>query len=207
MTRRRLLALFGAIPLLGGLAPVLSFLARERAPERVIPHGGFRAGYFPNVRLQTHEGETVRFYDDLIKDRAVVVNVVDTRSAMCHAVTHHLRLVQQALGQRMGRELSIYSLAADPEKDTPAVLKRYAEAHGVGPGWLFLTGERDDLELLRQKLGFLDPEPVADDEGESHLAMMRYGNEAHEQWAACPALSNQEQMVEQISWMLIDRRA
>lgn len=36
--------------------------------------GGFRAGYFPNVVLRTHENQAVRFYDDLLKEKVVVIN-------------------------------------------------------------------------------------------------------------------------------------
>ena len=31
-------------------------------------------GYFPNYQLTTHEGEQVRFYEDLVRDRKVLIN-------------------------------------------------------------------------------------------------------------------------------------
>ena len=39
------------------------------------PRGGLAwRDYFPNVELTTHRGEQVRFYDDLIKGKVVVIN-------------------------------------------------------------------------------------------------------------------------------------
>lgn len=35
-------------------------------------------GYFPNTELVTHENETVRFYDDLVVGKCVVVNFMYT---------------------------------------------------------------------------------------------------------------------------------
>ena len=32
------------------------------------------AGHFPNVVLRTHEGRNVRFYDDLLKGKIVLIN-------------------------------------------------------------------------------------------------------------------------------------
>ena len=34
------------------------------------------ADYFPNVELVTHEGKTVRFYDDLLKGKSVAINMI-----------------------------------------------------------------------------------------------------------------------------------
>src|SRR5947199_2197693 len=52
-----------------------------------------------------------------------------------------------------GKDLFFYSISLDPEHDTPAVLKAYAEKFHVGPGWLFLTGKKDDITLVAKKLG------------------------------------------------------
>ena len=39
------------------------------------PRGGLAwRNYFPNMELTTHNGERVRFYDDLLKGKVVVIN-------------------------------------------------------------------------------------------------------------------------------------
>ena len=180
---------------LAALAPVAgALLAREttRAPEAAGPPklrpGGFRAGYFPNVVLRTHEGREVRFYDDLLKGKNVVINMMYTvcPDGFCPLFTANLVALQRALGARVGRDIFMYSITLKPEEDTPSVLARYALDHRVRPGWWFLTGQRDDIELLRRKLGFVDPDPVVDADSAQHTGVIRYGNEPLERWGAMP---------------------
>src|SRR5260370_39355035 len=94
----------------------------------------------------------------------------------CHGVTPNLLPVQKLLGDRVGRDVFIYSITLKPSEDTPEVLKRYAEARGVGPGWWFLTGDREDIELVRHKLGAVDPDPAVDADTSQHTGMIPYGN-------------------------------
>ena len=93
------------------------------------------AEYFPNVPLITQDGKKVRFYDDLLKGKAVVINAIYTHCTdRCPLSTARLAQVQRLLGDRVGNEIFFYSLSIDPERDTPEVLKAYAEKFHVGPG-------------------------------------------------------------------------
>lgn len=138
---------------LGALAAAL--LAQATLAQATAARGAsWDEGYFPNAPLLTHEGESVRFYDDLIRDRIVVINFVYTDCPdVCALSTARLAEVQRRLGERVGRELFFYSISLDPERDTPEVLARYARALGVGPGWLFLTGDGERVAEVRYKLG------------------------------------------------------
>ena len=178
--------------------------AKPRTTARFAPTpGGFGAGYFPNVTLRTHEGKEVRLYDDLLKDKVVLINFMYARcEGICPGTTANLRKVQNQLGDAVGRDVFMYSFTLKPEEDTPEVLRIYAEAHGVKPGWLFLTGSPDDMGLLRRKFGFVDPSPEVDADKSSHIGVVLYGNVAQQQWAACPCLSNPRVMLEQVLWML-----
>ena len=174
----------------------------EAITRRTHEKGGPRAAYFPNFVLRTHEDKRVHFYDDLIKGKIVVINMMYAQcEGICPAMTANLVRVQRALGDRVGRDIRMYSLTLQPELDTPGALKSYAEMHGVGPGWLFLTGKRREMEILRRKLGFFDPDPAVDRDKSQHAGFVRFGNEALDRWAACPALSNPEQIVRSILWM------
>jgi protein SCO1/2 len=64
----------------------------------------------------------------------------------------------------------------------------YAKTYGVGPGWMFLTGKKDDIELLRHRLGFVDIDPVVDADPEQHIGTVRIANEPMHRWAMSPAL-------------------
>ena len=151
---------------------------RERLAERS----------FPNVTLTTHEGRKVKFYDDLIKDKIVIINFMYVRcDGKCPGTTANLVQVQKLLGDRIGKDIFIYSITLKPEEDTPKILKAYAKAYKVKPGWEFLTGDPKDIELLRQKLGFIDRDPERDANKANHIGMLRWGNEPHTLWAGCPA--------------------
>ena len=151
---------------------------RERLAERS----------FPNVTLTTHEGKKVKFYDDLLKDKIVIINFMYVKcDGKCPGTTANLVQVQKLLGDRVGKDIFIYSITLKPEEDTPKTLAAYAKAYKVGPGWKFLTGNPKDIELLRQKLGFIDRDPVRDANKSNHIGMLRWGNEPHTLWAGCPA--------------------
>jgi protein SCO1/2 len=143
---------------------------------------------FPNVTLTTHEGKKVKFYDDLLKDKIVVINFMYVKcEGTCPGTTANLVKVQKLLGDRVGKDIFMYSITLKPEEDTPEKLAAYAKAYKVAPGWQFLTGDPKDVELLRQKLGFFDRDPVRDANKSNHVAMLRWGNEPHTLWAGCPA--------------------
>jgi protein SCO1/2 len=161
---------------LGGAT--LAGLAGRRAmaePERAR-HGGTRATALPNIPLVTHDGQTVRFYDDLIRGKVVAINMMYAEcEGICPLATSNLVHVQALLGARVGRDVFLYSLTLQPELDTPARLQEYAAMHGVQPGWWFLTGARADLEQLRYRLGFFDLNPVVDGDKATHTGMVRIG--------------------------------
>ena len=150
----------------------------------------------PNVELTTHEGEVVRFYDDLIKDKKVVLNFIYKRcTGICVPVTRNLVRVQELLGDRVGKDIFFYSVTLDPERDSPEELAEYAADMGVGPGWRFLTGSAEDCELIRRSLGFVDPDPVVDADRTNHAGNVLFGYEPLMLWAACPGELDAEALV------------
>ncbi len=194
-SRRGLLAGMGALGLAGlgawhGLG--------KRAPA--APRGAARASALPNVTLYTHEGKAVRFYDDLIRGRVVAINMMYAQCAgICPLGTSNLLRVQAMLGERAGREVFLYSITLRPGQDTPRGLKLYAERHGVGPGWQFLTGEPADIRLLRYRLGFYDRDADIDAVDETHTAMVRIGNDASRRWTMAPVLAEPRQILATIN--------
>ena len=128
----------------------------------------------------------------------------------CPGTTANQVKVQKLLGDRVGKDIFIYSITLKPEEDTPKVLAEYAKAYKVGPGWQFLTGHPKDIELLRQKLGFIDRDPVRDADKSNHIGMLRWGNEPHTLWAGCPALLPPAKIVKEIGlvdWPAADESA
>lgn len=132
----------------------------------------------------------MRFYDDLVKFKVVAINFMFTTcTRFCPANTSNLGKVQAALGERAGRDVTFLSISLDPEHDTPEALRRYAKAHGAGPGWYFLTGRPADIERLRRSLGAYDLDPVVDADRTQHTGIVILGNEPRGRWKAISALS------------------
>ena len=143
----------------------------------------------PNPEVWTHRGRRVRFYDDLVRDRVVILNVMYTGCGYtCPLVTQNLLAVQELLADRIGRDLFIYSLSLQPELETPALLADYATQHGIAPGWELLTGRPAELARLRDSLGFRSADPEAAILLDEHTGMLRYGSDALDRWAHLPAL-------------------
>src|SRR5262245_24128653 len=152
------------------------------------PRTPWNASYFPNVPLTTQDGERIGFYD-LIKGKTVAIELMYTSCEFaCPLETARLAQVQNMLGDRMGRDIFFYSISIDPKRDTPAVLKSYAEKYGAGPGWKFLTGKASDIELLSRKLGLYSPPNPKDKDG--HTPTLLIGNEPSGQWTRASALDN-----------------
>lgn len=186
MDRRTALISFGTLA--AGIAAGPARAAPPAAP------GSRWAHYFPNFLLRTQDDEPVRFYDDLVKDRIVAINFMYVHCAdgQCAPATANLVRVQQLLGERVGRDIFMYSITLDPANDTPALLKKYAGTFGVKPGWRFLTGEAPHIELLRRKLGFYDLDPAVDKDPSAHTGMLRFGNDQLNWWASCGTLLRPE---------------
>jgi protein SCO1/2 len=179
-------------------APVM---ASQGSAAAAADDSRWGADFFPNVALTTHQGKTVRFYDDLVKGKIVAIDLIYTTCKYaCPLETARLAQVQRLLGDRMGRDVFFYSITIDPDHDTPTVLAEYAEKYRAGPGWLFLTGAKADIELIGKKLGiYAGPDPSNPD---GHVPYLLVGNQSTGQWMRNSATDNPKFIARTIGeWM------
>jgi protein SCO1/2 len=156
-----------------------------------------------NISLQTQEDRSVRFYDDLVKKKVVVISFMFTGCReVCPRTTATMRKIQDAFGDRMGKDLFLYSISLDAEHDTPGVLLRHAQATGAKRGWSFLTGKKEEIEALRRNIGMYDPDPVVDADKTQHGAFLVLGNEATGRWLMMPAVGATERIFQSLQRML-----
>ena len=88
-----------------GAAGALAVAATSLGPWPASADAPWGPDYFPNVPLVTHDGRTVRFYDDLLKGKAVAINVVYTTCRdECPVETAWLVQVQRRLGDVLLRD-------------------------------------------------------------------------------------------------------
>src|SRR6185369_15463973 len=163
INRRGMFGRLAAVPLAVGVAASAQGGQKRGAPAAAPPAGKrtfapplsgretVRRRYFPDVELVTSEGDKVRFYDDLIKDKIVILNLMYAKcDGVCPITTSNLKAVRKILSRDVDHDIFIYSMTVKPEQDSPAALKDYARVHGVSdPRWLFLTGKPADVDLLR----------------------------------------------------------
>ena len=176
------------------LAPVLA----ASGPVRAAPAGP-RAGYFPNTIVQTHDGRKLRFYDDVVRGKVVVFNMMySVCTGICPGNTANLLQVQQTLGDRLGKDIFMVSMTLQPEFDTPKALNDYVKSYGIKTGWTFLTGQPKEMDVIRRKLGFFNDDPKIDSDLANHTGMVRIGNETLDRWFMMPALSAPKQIARAI---------
>jgi len=148
------------------------------------------ASYFTNLELVTQDNRSVRFYDDLLKDKIVLIDFIFTTcKAACSPMTANLAKVQRYLGDRVGKDVVMITISVDPETDTPEVLKKYAEEFKAKPGWYFLTGKKENVDWVLYKLG-----GYVEDKS-THSTALLIGNVASGQWVRLLALTPASEIV------------
>lgn len=118
------------------------------------PESSAAQRYFTDTELINQNGESVRFYSDLLKNRIVVINTFFTECvSVCPLLNRNMQAIQDWLGDRLNRDVLLLSISVDPVTDTPARIREYAQRFHAKPGWVFLTGKKENVELVLQKLG------------------------------------------------------
>lgn len=143
------------------------------------------ADYFPNHLLLTQDNKPVRFYNDMLKDKVVLINFMFTTcQGVCSPMTANLVKVQQYLGDRVGREINMITITVDPTTDTVRVLKNYTEKFKIKPGWYFLTGKKENVDWVLYKVGGYVKNKA------EHTSMLVMGNDVTGEWVKLPAMAS-----------------
>jgi cytochrome oxidase Cu insertion factor (SCO1/SenC/PrrC family) len=144
---------------------------------------------FNDVTLTNHHGKRVQFFTDLVKDRAVVLNFFYTNcEKACPDSNVKIARLRRDLQPIFGRSLRFISISVDPERDTPAVLARYArmvvaEADNPDmPDWQLLTGSAEDVLNIRRQLGTVELNALKDKDPSQHSSMFIVGNDGTGRW-------------------------
>lgn len=127
--------------------------ALARDPRRLR-----RQNRLPNLPVVDDRGARLRFYDDVVRDRQVVLHAIYSACASyCPPSTRNLLQARQLLGAEYA-DLRVVSLTLTPVADDPQALAAYRRQYGLPDSWLLLTGQPRHLEPLCRALGFLPPE-------------------------------------------------
>jgi protein SCO1 len=138
---------------------------------------------FPNPSLTAHDGRSVRFYDEFVRGRFVLLNFAYTRcEGKCPRGLGILLATRNLLAPAMGCAPGLATLTLDPDHDTPDVLARYVASRGAPAGWTCLTGSPADLEGIRRFLGFTDPDARVDADRSQHGSLVAMGDDVRGRW-------------------------
>jgi protein SCO1 len=156
--------------------------------------------YFTDVVLVNQNGEKMRFYSDLLQGKVVIINsFFATCTGSCLPLNRNLEKLQMALGDRMGKDVFIISISVDPAVDTPEQLKAYAKKLNAGPGWYFLTGDKETVEFALKKIGhFVDNK-------QDHLNIFIIANERTGLWKKAFGLAKSDELMKVVDSVLTDQ--
>ena len=140
---------FAAIVLLAASPLAMSVLA----PISATAQSPWGKDYFPNVSLTTETGKKVKFYDDVLKGKVLVVNFMFTKCGdVCPLDTAQLKKVSEILGDKMGKSVFFYSISVDPKNDTPAALTEFKKVITDFPGSDQSKEAQDKVKACEERL-------------------------------------------------------
>ena len=178
-------------------------LSQVTKAQQATPQGETPAHkYFTDVELINQNGEKMKFYSDLIQGKVVIINsFFATCQGSCLPLNQNLAKVQEALGDRLGKDVYILSISVDPTVDTPPNLKQYAKKLQARPGWFFLTGSKENVDFALKKIG-----QYVDDK-QDHLNIFIIGNERTGLWKKAFGLAKSEELVKVVDSVVNDQPA
>lgn len=189
------------------LATIFVLLVTATAPAQEPVASGNAKGappsaekYFTDIVLLNQDGEKMRLYSDLLQGKTVIINsFFASCQGSCLPITRNLQKVQEALGDRLGKDARIISISVDPTVDTPAELKAFGKKFQARPGWYFLTGSKENVEFVLKKLGqFVENK-------NDHYNIIIIGNESTGLWKKAFGLAKSDELVKVVESVVNDK--
>ena len=193
------------------LATILVFLVATGVPaqEPVAPETAKEPAktatsnaekYFTDIVLLNQDGEKMRFYSDLLQGKTVIINsFFASCQGSCLPITRNLEKLQEALGDRLGKDARIISISVDPTVDTPAELKAFGKKFHARPGWYFLTGSKENVDFVLKKIGqFVENK-------NDHYNIIVVGNDRTGLWKKAFGLAKSEELVKVVESVVNDK--
>ncbi|HEX6095411.1 MAG TPA: SCO family protein [Thermoanaerobaculia bacterium] len=140
----------------------------------------------PDVEVLTHEGKSVRFYSDLVKDRVVAVNFVFTN---CSTICPTSGALFAAL-QKQNDRVHFISVSIDPEYDTPKRLDAWSRKFRTAPGWTLVTGKPAAIAQITKAFGAASTRP------QDHVPLTIVGSDVTHTWSRLYGFPGNEKLAE-----------
>lgn len=176
--------------------------APPKPAELNDPHAGHQMGqtqaqqspaqkWFSDVELLDQDGRKLQFYTDVLKGKTVIINAFFTTcTSVCPPMNRNMEKVQEALGDRVGKDVFLVSISVDPTTDTPPRLKEYAQRFHAKPGWIFLTGKKENVDWALYKIGgYIESK-------DDHTTVIIIGNETTGLWKKALGMAKADELIQ-----------
>jgi len=175
-TRRAFLA-SAAMAIPAAATAAVAGTGKKNAAFKNCPRakGGKTASRFPQVIVEDQNKRKAWFYEEMVNDKLVLVSFTSVKGEQYYPILDNLVKVQEMLGDRLGKDVFMYTITTSPERDSAEDLKKLAEKHGAN--WQFITGKPENI---REILGAFNAR------GSLH-ALSWIGNEATGRWMNKPS--------------------
>ncbi|MEF3073412.1 SCO family protein [Methylobacter sp. Wu1] len=151
----------------------------------------------PNAELQDQNGASVRFASDVVGNRIMALNFIYTDcQTACPVVSGIFSKLQSRLGDKLAKDVRMVSLSINPATDTPERLKAYAERFHAAPEWLWLTGEKAQVDALLKSLGVYSADVA------NHAPVILVGDPVRGEWTRFNGLSSPDTIAARIDELL-----
>jgi protein SCO1 len=159
------LCIFIVLLAVGWRTPGLSHKAEEG--ERLS-----KIGPAPAFTLTAQDGRRLSLVK--LRGKVVVITFIYASCAdACPLLTAKMAGLQDELGGDFGSNIFFVSITVDPERDTPDVLTRYAQAHSANlSGWAFLTGTPDEIRAVARQYGIYHKKQTGGDVDHTFLTSL-----------------------------------
>ena len=109
-------------------------------------------------------------FPKIIKDKITLMAMVYTHCPdICPMTTHNMQLVQKRLPDDIKDNIKFVIISFDPNRDTPAVLKKFAEIRDITfDDWTLLSGDDQNTKevMLKFDIKAIPADSSYDDDGE-----------------------------------------
>jgi len=153
----------------------------------------------PELKMLRQDGTPVRLDQELNDGRPVVVNFVYTScTTICPMSSMEFESLQKRLGKDRQR-VHLVSISIDPEQDTPARLRQYAQQFHAGSGWDYYTS--DAASSVKAQLAF----GVYRGDKMGHIPVTLLRTAPGNQWVRLDGFATAEQVYSELQGLLARR--
>ena len=109
-------------------------------------------------------------FPEIIKNKITLLAMIYTHCPdICPMTTHNMHLVDQRLPEELRKKINYIVITFDPNRDTPNVLKRFAEIRDLSfKNWTLISGDEKNTNEVMLKFGIkaIPSDSTYDENGE-----------------------------------------